>query len=85
VTEPDLPKRILAGENAKSVVAPIVTGIRQVDEMAMMEVSWYARQLHRMGAGKEPARQPRGFWSLLAVLTEMARRGFRQRRLRAAA
>jgi 2,4-dienoyl-CoA reductase-like NADH-dependent reductase (Old Yellow Enzyme family) len=85
VTEPDLPKRILAGENAKSVVAPIVTGIRQVDEMAMMEVSWYARQLHRMGAGKEPAKQPRGIWSLLAVVSEMARRGFRQRRLRAAA
>lgn len=85
VTEPDLPKRILAGENAKSVVAPILTGIKQVDEMAMMEVSWYARQIHRMGAGKEPAQQPRGFWSLLAVIGEMARRGFKQRRLRAAA
>ena len=83
VTEPDLPKRILAGENAKSVVAPITTGIRQVDEMAMMEVIWYARQIHRMGAGKEPAKQPRGLWSLLAALGEMAVRGFKTRRLRA--
>lgn len=82
--EPDLPKRILAGENVKSVVAPITTGIRMVDEMAMMEVSWYARQLHRMGAGKEPAKQPRGFWSLLAVLMEMASNGLRSRRVRAA-
>ncbi|MFZ5723444.1 MAG: NADH:flavin oxidoreductase/NADH oxidase family protein [Pseudomonadota bacterium] len=83
VVEPDLPKRILAGEDALSKVRPISTGIRMVDEMAMMEVSWYARQLHRMGAGKEPSQQPRGFLSLLAVLTEMAGAGFRSRRLRA--
>lgn len=83
VMEPDLPARILAGEDARSVVAPITTGIRQVDEMAMMEVSWYARQIHRMGAGKAPARQPRGVFSLLAVLGEMASRGFRTRRVRA--
>lgn len=83
VMEPDLPARILAGEDMRSVVAPITTGIRQVDEMAMMEVSWYARQIHRMGAGKEPSRQPRGIFSLLAVLGEMASRGFRTRRLRA--
>lgn len=82
--EPDLPKRVLAGENIKSVVAPITTGIRMVDEMAMMEVSWYARQLHRMGAGKEPSKQPRGIWSLLAVLMEMASSGLRSRRVRAA-
>lgn len=83
VMEPDLPKRVLAGENVQSVVAPITTGIRMVDEMAMMEVSWYARQLHRMGAGREPAKQPRGIWSLMAVLIEMAGSGFRSRRLRA--
>ncbi|MFP5383555.1 MAG: NADH:flavin oxidoreductase/NADH oxidase family protein [Gammaproteobacteria bacterium] len=88
VMEPDLPARILAGEDARSVVAPITTGIRQVDEMAMMEVSWYARQIHRMGAGKAPAPQPRGVFSLLAVLGEMASRGLgtrrsRSRRLRA--
>lgn len=83
VVEPDLPKRILAGEDVTSVIAPITTGIRQIDEMAMMEVSWYSRQIHRLGAGKEPAQQPRGVWSLLAVLGEMAAVGFKSRRLRA--
>lgn len=81
--EPDLPARVLGGEEATSVVAPIITGIRRIDEMAMMEVSWYSRQLHRMGAGKPPAKQPRGVFSLLAVLTEMGRRGFTTRRHRA--
>ncbi len=83
VTEPDLSKHVLAGGDVRSTVAPISTGIRRIDEMAMMEVSWYARQLHRMGAGKEPSKQPRGIWSLLAVFGEMASRGFRTRRLRA--
>lgn len=83
VVEPDLPARILAGEDAQSKVRPISTGIRMVDEMAMMEVSWYARQLHRMGDGKDPAQQPRGFFALLAVAGEMAVGGFRTRRLRA--
>jgi 2,4-dienoyl-CoA reductase-like NADH-dependent reductase (Old Yellow Enzyme family) len=83
VAEPDLSARVLAGGEVVSRVKPITTGIRQVDEMAMMEVSWYARQLHRMGAGKRPAAAPRGIWSLLAVLQEMVTRGFRTRRLRA--
>ncbi|MFP5440043.1 MAG: NADH:flavin oxidoreductase/NADH oxidase family protein [Gammaproteobacteria bacterium] len=83
VVEPDLPARILAGEDVQSKVRPISTGIRMVDEMAMMEVSWYARQLHRMGDGKDPAQQPRGFFALLAVAGEMAVGGFRTRRLRA--
>jgi 2,4-dienoyl-CoA reductase-like NADH-dependent reductase (Old Yellow Enzyme family) len=83
VNEPDLSAAVLAGRDVVSRVRPITTGIRQVDEMAMMEVSWYARQLHRMGAGKEPAPAPRGIWSLLAVLQEMVARGFRTRRLRA--
>lgn len=84
VVEPDLPRRILTGEDACSKVGPISTGIRMVDEMAMMEVSWYARQLHRMGDGKEPAQQPHGFLALFAVMAEMAIGGFRTRRMRAA-
>lgn len=52
--EPDLPNRILAGEAAHSDVSPRKTGIKMIDKMAMMEVAWYTRQLHRMGNGKDP-------------------------------
>ncbi len=82
-TEPALSARVLSDTSTVSTVKPISTGIRKVDDMAMMEVSWYARQLHRMGDGKNPATQPRGFLSLLAVLGDMAVGGFRTRRLRA--
>ncbi|MDX5298300.1 MAG: NADH:flavin oxidoreductase/NADH oxidase family protein [Gammaproteobacteria bacterium] len=83
--EPDLPARILAGEEVTSVVRPIRTGIRKIDEMALMEVSWYERQLHRMGKGKAPHRQDQGLWSLVDVLAVMTSRGLlnRVQRLRA--
>ncbi len=52
--EPDVANRLLRGEEPQQVVKPITTGIGAVDRMALMEVAWYARQLHRMGAGREP-------------------------------
>jgi 2,4-dienoyl-CoA reductase-like NADH-dependent reductase (Old Yellow Enzyme family) len=52
--DPDFPKRLLSGENAVSQVRPIETGIGLVDKTGMMEVSFYARQIHRMGKGQEP-------------------------------
>ncbi|TNC92322.1 MAG: NADH oxidase [Thalassolituus sp.] len=83
--EPDLVNRILAGEEFTSVVRPIKTGVKMIDKMALMEVSWYERQLHRMGKGKAPRRQDQGFWSLLDVLWIMTYRGIFNRvgRLRA--
>jgi imidazole glycerol phosphate synthase subunit HisF len=83
--EPDLVNQILQGDDFTSVVRPIKTGVKMIDKMALMEVSWYERQLHRMGKGKEPHRQDQGFWSLLDVLWLMTYRGLFNRigRLRA--
>ena len=77
--EPDMPRRIMAGEDFTSLVRPIATGIRAIDKMALMEVSWYTRQLERMGKGKPPKQHDRGFWSLLEVMGVMASRGIRVR------
>ena len=60
--EPDLPSRILAGEDFHSLVRPLRTGIAAVDRMAVLEVTWYEQQLKRMAAGKAP-RPNRGAWS----------------------
>ncbi|WP_404364992.1 NADH:flavin oxidoreductase/NADH oxidase family protein [Marinobacter sp.] len=77
--EPDLPNRVLAGESFSSLVRPISTGVRAIDNMALMEVAWYTRQLDRMGRGKAPRKHDRGFWSLLEVLAIMTTRGVRTR------
>jgi len=52
--DPDFPRKLLAGEAAESGVRSLRTGIGAVDRMGLMEIAWYARQLHRMGKGHEP-------------------------------
>jgi len=80
--EPDLPKRILAGESVHSVVTPRRTGIKAIDEMAMMEVVWFSRQLHRMGQGKEPIVNESVLMAMLRSMTTVAIRSSRTRRMR---
>lgn len=81
--EPDLPNRLLAGKEARHAVKDITTGIPMVDKMAMMEVMWYSRQLHRMGNGRRPRPNESGLWSLLATLAENGWGTLQTRRLRA--
>jgi len=78
VLEPDLPRRILAGERARSIVTPIVTGIRKIDEAALMEVSWYGRQIRRLGADRPPSLHA-GVWGLADVLLTTGGRGIASR------
>lgn len=81
--EPDLPRRLIAGKEPRHQVRPIRTGIRMVDDMGMMEVMWYSRQLHRMGRGLEPRPAESGLWSFLASVAGSGWGTFRTRRLRA--
>lgn len=52
--EPDVPARLLRGEETRHPVRPLSTGIRYLDQMGSLEVTWYTRQLHRMGRGQSP-------------------------------
>ncbi|MES2909185.1 MAG: NADH:flavin oxidoreductase/NADH oxidase family protein [Pseudomonadota bacterium] len=81
--EPDAPLRLLAGEETRHRVKMISTGIKQVDDMALMEVMWYVRQLHRMSRGENPKPNESALWSLLANLATNMRGTMKTRRLRA--
>lgn len=81
--EPDLPNRVLDGEEPRLAVRPISTGIAAVDRMALMEVAWYSRQLRRMANGREPRPNESGFVAFLAGIAENGWHTFKTRRLRA--
>lgn len=68
--EPEAPQRLLAGKPSRYQVKPISTGIKPVDEAAMMEVMWYGRQLRRLGRGQEPKPHESGIKSLLMNVLE---------------
>ena len=52
--EPDYPKRLLTEAGATIEVPRRLTGIGLFDKLGMFELTWYERQMHRMGRGKEP-------------------------------
>ncbi|HWU68681.1 MAG TPA: NADH:flavin oxidoreductase/NADH oxidase family protein [Stenotrophobium sp.] len=81
--EPDLPARLLRGENPQHQIRPISTGIGMVDRMALMEVAWYSRQLRRMAEGREPKPHESGLKSFAVGMLENGWNTFRTRRLRA--
>ena len=83
VLAPALSQDVLSGRDVTSVVKPIRTGVKPVDDMAMMEVSWYTLQLDRISRGKAPQADASGLGSLLKVLGVVGWRRLRMGRLRA--
>lgn len=83
--EPDLPRRLLAGQDPRQHVRPITTGIRAIDKMGLMEVTWYTGQLKRIGQGEAPKPRESGLWVFLKFLAHQlkTRRSQRVTRLRA--
>lgn len=83
--EPEVSRRLLAGDKPRQSVRPIKTGIGLVDRMAIMEVTWYTRQLRRIGRGQDPKPAESGLKVFLCSLVETASGMRKTRRLRAAA
>ena len=83
--EPDLPRRLLAGQQPTQTVRPIRTGIGPVDRMGLMEVTWYTGQLKRIGRGEAPKPKEPALWVFLGFLLKQAGLGRKKRptRLRA--
>lgn len=81
--ETDLPARLLAGEEPRYAVKPITTGIGFIDRAALMEVSWYTRQLRRIGRGEAPKPNESALGALACTLVENGWSTFKTTRLRA--
>lgn len=52
--EPDLSKNLIAGDNVKYAVKPIKTRFKPIDQMAIMEIIWYAAQFETLARGGQP-------------------------------
>lgn len=79
----DFPNRILRGEAYASQVRPRLTGIKAIDERAMMETAWYTNQLKRIAQGKAPRVNEHPLVAFLRYLTVSSLRGVKIQRLRA--
>lgn len=70
--EPDLPKRLLAGQEALNEVKPIKTGIGLIDKMGLLEVTWYTGQLKRIGKGEAPKPKESALWVFAKLAWQQA-------------
>ena len=80
--EPDAPKKLLAGKPTAHQIKPITTGIKAIDKLGLLEVSWYTGQLKRIGRGEAPRPNESGLWVFAKQAWHMAMTG-RKKRLRA--
>lgn len=81
--EPDAPNRLLSGQQPREQVRPISTGIPAIDRMGLMEVTWYTRQLKRIGRGEAPQPRESGLKVFLLYLMVNMRIMFKPRKMRA--
>ena len=80
---PNLPNDLLQGRLERCDIKPRNTGIKLVDDMAMMELAWYAQQMERIAHGKPPKPNRHPLVGLLQYAYTSALRGFKTQRLRA--
>jgi 2,4-dienoyl-CoA reductase-like NADH-dependent reductase (Old Yellow Enzyme family) len=80
--DPQLPNKLFKDSDIKSTVQPITTSIKKLDQMAIMEISWYTDQIRRMAEGKKPKTKVRGLWSVIVVLFHFWQRGQQVKRVR---
>ncbi len=80
---PALPNDLLQGRLERCDIKPRNTGIKLVDDMAMMELAWYAQQMERIAHGKAPRPDRHPLVGFLQYVYTSALRGFRTQRLRA--
>jgi len=78
--EPDLPGRVLAGEPVVSRVRRLSTGSKRLDQLSMLNVSYYEHQLALMAAGRQPNPSMHPLYSVAMTVARQGVQAFRQRR-----
>jgi len=73
--EPDAPHRLLTDKAPVHTVKPITTGIKAIDKLGLLEVSWYTGQLKRIGRGESPKPNEPGLWVFAKQAWHMLRAG----------
>ena len=78
--DPDLPKAASADSGYRIEIAPVSTGVKFVDRMTFLDITWYEQQIHRMAKGKEPKENLSPWISVWSSLSSMGAYAFKKRR-----
>lgn len=81
--EPLAAQRLLSGQETRHQVKPLTTGFKFLDNFGSLEVTWYTRQLYRIGKGQQPIPDENGLKSFMLDLKDKGWGIIKTRRLRA--
>lgn len=77
---PNLPNELMADENHSIELRPLTTGVKIVDKMAMLDITWYEFQLARMAQKKAPKPNMSEWSTFFKTLMGAGVYAFRKRR-----
>jgi 2,4-dienoyl-CoA reductase-like NADH-dependent reductase (Old Yellow Enzyme family) len=66
--DPEIPIKLIAGEDYTSPVVKRTTGFKFIDNIAPLEIVWYAYQLVRMGKRKDPVPNLSDWWVIVWMI-----------------
>lgn len=78
--DPDLPNKLMADNHYKIVLRPLTTGVKVIDKMAMLNITWYEHQLERIAKNKAPKANLSEWYSFAKTLYTSGKYAFRSRR-----
>lgn len=81
--DPHFGKHVLENPSFESPVRPIKSGLKKIDAMAIMEISWYTMQIERIARGKAVQTKPDGIWPALRVMYRFWKNGKAVKKVRA--
>lgn len=77
---PNLPNDLMADENHSIELRPLTTGVKLVDKMAMLDITWYEFQLARMAQKKAPKPNMSEWGTFFKTLLGAGMYAFKKRR-----
>jgi 2,4-dienoyl-CoA reductase-like NADH-dependent reductase (Old Yellow Enzyme family) len=81
VMYPDLPNKIMHNPEYEALVQKhISTGVQWLDDLALMDVTWYQNQLQRIGSNKSPRFSQSAWLSFAKTMTDVLRYAWFNRR-----
>ncbi|MCL6271362.1 NADH:flavin oxidoreductase/NADH oxidase family protein [Sansalvadorimonas sp. 2012CJ34-2] len=78
--DPDLANAASNDTDYRIDVAPVSTGIKYVDRMILLDITWYEQQIHRMSQGMEPKAGLSPWKTVWSSLSSMGVYAFKKRR-----
>lgn len=79
--DPDFPNKLLTHPEHLQPLKKLTTGVRAIDKMTMLDITWYEQQLARMAKGKQPNPKLSEWGTFFKVLMGAGIYAFKKRRV----